>query len=295
MVRDALKPDRIVLGTSDSQSLARLETVYSRFRAPIFSLTPSGAELVKCSANAFLALKVSFANEIARIADTLGINVDSVMAAVGHDPRIGSQFLRAGPGFGGSCFEKDVRALVKQSVDLGVPFRSGETALRINDEQGKYLMNGIRSAVGTLSGTKLALLGLSFKAGTDDVRESRALLLARELVAAGAFVRGHDPVALPNFRRLWNLQNPRARSKLELCGRVEDALDGAHAAIVQTDWPIYARWPRNWTRRMKQPLVVDLRRAIDPRHARRAGVTLVGLGAGDFDPVGSNLVRGGSK
>ncbi len=292
MIQNALNPDRIVLGTSDSRSLAWLRRAYRPFRAPVFAMTPSSAELVKYSSNAFLALKVSFANEVSRLADRLHVNIDAVMAAVGHDPRIGQRFLHAGPGFGGSCFDKDLRALVAHSAELGVRFRSGETALRINEDQMEYVVGRVRDALGPLAGTTLALLGLSFKAGTDDVRESRALELAHELLAAGAFVRGHDPVALENFRRAWDGMHSQSDLRPELCSAVEEALVGADAAILQTDWPMYRRWPSAWTRRMKRPLLVDLRRAVNVQAARRAGLTVVGLGAGNTYPQASPRNRG---
>jgi len=294
MVEDALHPARVVIGTSDSRSLSWLRRAYRPFRAPIFNLSPAGAELVKYCSNAFLALKVSFANEVSRLADRLGVNVDAVMAAVGHDPRIGGRFLRAGPGFGGSCFEKDLRALVARSDELGVPFRLGAAALRTNEEQLTYAIQQIRTAVGPLSGKQLALLGLSFKAGTDDVRESRALLLARELVRLGATVRGHDPVALESFGRSWEGLSAPGPGQLALCTTVDEALDGADAAILQADWPTYLRWPSMWTRRMKQPLLIDLRRALSPQTARRAGLTLVGLGAGGSIAHSNGSDRGGA-
>jgi UDPglucose 6-dehydrogenase len=281
MVQDAVHPARVVLGTKDPRSRDWLRKAYRPFRVATFFLSPSGAELVKYSSNAFLALKVSYANEISRLSDSLGINVDAVLDAVGHDPRIGERFLRAGPGFGGSCFEKDLRSLVMRAADLGVQFRSGVAALQINEEQLDYVVDSIRGAVGPLSGKKLAILGLAFKAGTDDVRQSRALLIAHELVAAGATVCGHDPVALENFRRAWEDLYLSTDGKIDLYDTVENTLDGADAAILQADWPVYTRWPNSWTRRMRHPLLVDLRRAVDPRIAHRAGLTLVGLGAGD--------------
>jgi UDPglucose 6-dehydrogenase len=295
MVKDAVHPSRIVLGTTDSQSLAWLRRAYRGFRAPIFSLTPSGAELVKYSANAFLALKVSFANEVSRLSDHLGVNVDSVMAAVGHDPRIGERFLRAGPGFGGSCFEKDLRAFVARSAEMGVSLRSGEAALEINDEQLEYVLDRIRANVGPLSGKRLAILGLSFKAGTDDVRESRAFPIAERLVAAGVKVRGHDPVALNNFRRAWVGRNGPLDRRIDLCDSAESALSGVDAAILQADWPIYTNWLPSWTGRMKRPLLIDLRRAVSPKTAQRAGLTLVGLGAGNSGSQGAGRTSKGPQ
>ncbi len=285
MVHDALEPDRIVLGTSDPRSREWLHRAYRPFPSPVFTLSPSGAELVKYAANSFLALKVSFANEIGRIAAEVGVNVDDVVAAVGHDPRIGSRFFRAGPGFGGSCFDKDVRALVTRCRELGFRFRAGEVALKINDEQLEYVFDRVREVVGSLRGKRLALLGLSFKAGTDDVRETRALPIAERLVAAGTTVRAHDPVAMPRFGRVWAAASGPRRRKLKLCVSVERALTGADAAILQTDWPEYGRWPPKWSKRMRRPVLVDLRRFVKPEVARRAGLELVRLGDGTRPPA----------
>lgn len=280
-VRDALHPHRIILGTSDGRALRWLRQAYRRFGAPVFCFTPSGAELVKYSANSFLAAKVSFANEMSRVADRLGVNVDEVMAAVGHDPRIGERFLHAGPGFGGSCFEKDLRAIVTRCRDWGIPYRLGESALRINDEQLAYALDLVARTVGGTRGRSLAMLGLAFKAGTDDVRDSRALPMVRALVSAGARVRCHDPAALGNFRGVLEKEDLGADGSVTYSETVEEALEGADGAILQADWPLYARWPSSWSRRMKRPLLIDLRRAVPPKVAARAGLRVVRLGAGD--------------
>ncbi len=293
MVRDAVEPARIVIGTSDARSRAWLERAYRPFRAPVFALTPSGAELVKYASNSFLALKVSFANEIARLSDRLGVNVDAVIQAVGHDPRIGDRFLKAGPGFGGSCFDKDVRALVHRAEELGDRFRSGDAALRINDDQLAYVLDRVRSAVGPLRGKRIALLGLAFKDGTDDVRESRAIPIAEALFSEGATVRAHDPVAVENFRRAWTPPNGTGAGELVLVATVPEALEGADAAVLQAAWPEYLRWPGAWTRRMRVPLLLDLRRALDRGRARRVGLTVIGLGAGD--PAGTPPPRPGAS
>lgn len=280
MVEDALRPERVVVGATDRRALALLRRVYRPFGAPILSLTPAGAELVKYSSNTFLAIKVSFANEISRLSDRVGANIDTVMEAVGRDPRIGPRFLRAGPGFGGSCFDKDLRALVARARELGLRLRSAEAALSINDDQLNYALDLLRSTVGPLDGRRIALLGLSFKAGTDDTRESRALPIAASLVREGAVVRGHDPVALENFRAAWRTEPHSGRGRLELCRTVEQALTGADAAVLHADWPRYGAWKKSWTERMRRPLLVDLRRAVRPPVARRAGLTVVALGAG---------------
>ncbi len=292
MVRDAISPERIVVGTSDARALAWLRRAYGTFDAPFVALTPSGAELVKYSSNAFLALKVSFANEISRLSDQLGANVDAVTEAIGLDSRIGPKFLRAGPGFGGSCFEKDLKAFLVRSRQLGVRLRSAAAALRINDDQLAYVLEVIRSTLGPVEGRRIALLGLSFKAGTDDVRESRALPIANALVAEGGLVRAHDPVARDNFRAAWASMPRSPNGHLDLCESVAEALAGADGAILQVDWPEYGRWRDDWTRQMRQPLLVDLRRAIAPSVARRTGLTVVGIGTGRNPPSGGRASEG---
>jgi len=207
------------------------------------------------------------------------------MKAVGRDPRIGPRFLRAGPGFGGSCFDKDLRALVSRGRELGIRLRSADAALDINDDQLAYVLGLIRSAVGPLDGRKVAVLGLSFKAGTDDPRESRALPIVRHLVAEGAIVRGHDPVALDSFRALWQRSSRPRQGRFVLCRSVTEALRDVDAAVLQVDWPEYSAWKRSWTEWMARPLLIDLRRAVRPATARRAGLTVVALGAGKLPPA----------
>lgn len=280
MVADTLRPERIVIGGSDRRAAAELEEVYRGFGAPVFVLTLSAAELVKYGSNSFLALKVSFANEVGRLAERLGCDVDAVMAAVGADRRIGPQFLRAGPGFGGSCFGKDLRAIAARARELGLPFRSAEAALTINAEQMAHVLALVRGTYRTLRRRTVTVLGLSFKAGTDDVRESRAFPLVAALLEDGANVRVHDPVALSNFRREWARGGHRDGRRVAYCGSIESALRGSDLAVLQTDWPRYARWTPRWSGLMRAPTVVDLRREISPRVARRAGLRLVPLGVG---------------
>ncbi len=280
MVRDALHPSRIVLGGLDRRALRQVRGLYGGFGAPVFEMSPSEAELVKYASNALLALKVSFANEVGRLAERLGGNVDEVMQATGADPRIGPAFLRAGPGFGGSCFRKDLRAIVERSRALGERFRSGETALAINDDQVEHALALVRAGAGRLRGRTVAVLGLAFKAGTDDVRESRAFPLVQGLIRRGAKVRVHDPVALENFRRAWTHPPRRGSSRVTFCRSVEGALRGTDLAVLHTDWPAYARWPARWSRAMRTPTLVDLRREISLGVRRRAGLRVIALGVG---------------
>jgi UDPglucose 6-dehydrogenase len=279
MVTDALRPARVVIGTSDRRAARMLKSLYAPFGSPVFELSPSGAELVKYSSNAFLAMKVSFANEIGRVAEAVGTDIDEVMGAVGSDPRIGRLFLKAGPGFGGSCFDKDVRALVRRTRDLGQPFLLGSATLGVNDDQVDHVVAlATRAAGGSLRSKRVAFLGLSFKEGTDDVRESRALPIIEKLIGRGASVRAHDPVAAANFTRAWDTEHPARARRPRLVESVPDALAGADLAILQTPWPVYGSWRREWTEAMRRPVLLDLRRYIDPEKAGAAGVQLLALG-----------------
>lgn len=226
MVHDALYPERIVIGTTDAHSHRELRAAYEGFEAPVLELSPSGAELVKHASNAFLALKVSYANELSRWTERLGENVDDVVAAIGADPRIGVAFLRAGPGFGGSCFDKDLRAFHHRGEELGIPIRSAETALAINVDQTTHAFELVRVAAGTLRGKTVAMLGLAFKAGTDDVRESRAFPIAERLLTAGARIRFHDPAALSKFEREWRRRAASSPGRVTFSASVPRTLRG---------------------------------------------------------------------
>jgi UDPglucose 6-dehydrogenase len=280
-IRDATRPERIVMGASDKKAALWLRKVYAPFSAPIFELSPSEAELVKYAANTFLAIKVSFANEMSRLTEILGGNIDNVMQAVGKDSRIGQKFLRAGPGFGGSCFEKDVRALLARAGELGVKMRLGEAALRTNEEQAAHVVDLIRKSVGRLNGKRIAFLGVSFKAGTDDVRESRAFPIIRALVDEGAEVRVHDPVALENFQKEWGKFKLEHTEKVRFLESVQETLDASDLAVLQSDWAEYLSWPKSWTQLMERKSVLDLRRRLNNASAKRSGIRVVCLGIGD--------------
>jgi len=279
MVQDALEPERIVVGVSSARDARLLRAVYRNFPAPMLIQSPTEAELVKYASNAFLAVKVTFANEISRLVERVGGDIDRVMESVGADSRIGSKFLSAGPGFGGSCFEKDVRALVDRARELGISWGLLSHLSEANRAQTHHATALVRKAVGNLRGKSIALLGLAFKAGTDDVRESRAFPLATDLVLGGAVVRAHDPAAVRNFRRVWEQTPPAGKSKaLTFCSTVEECLRSADVAVIQAAWPLYRTWPERWTKLMRRPIVVDLRRAIPEPRRHRGGIGWVGLG-----------------
>ncbi|MGI0151111.1 MAG: nucleotide sugar dehydrogenase, partial [Thermoplasmata archaeon] len=286
MVRDALRPERIVLGVSRAKDGATLRRLYAGFRAPIAVLTPTGAELVKYASNAFLATKITLANEFARIAERVGVDVDPVLEAVGRDSRIGPKFLSAGPGFGGSCFEKDARAIIGAARGMGLRLSTLEAVVRSNAEQSAHAYSLVRDAMGGSRGRRIALLGLSFKADTDDVRGSRALPIAKAALADGASVRVHDPVSVGKFRKEWRSTGPPPGS-IRFCRSPEEALRGADAAVLHTPWPEYAAFPTEWTDLMRSPLVIDLRRALVESVRRRRDVVWVGLGAAPRPPFAS--------
>jgi UDPglucose 6-dehydrogenase len=277
---DALHPDRVVVGTMEGDSRARrfLDALLRPARAPILHTSLEGAELVKLASNAMLATRVAFANEVANLASAVGADGDEVLRGVGMDRRVGPDFLRAGAGFGGSCFPKDLRALVAFSEDRGVGMVVPAAALEQNDVQPLVVVELARRALGgALEGRRVALLGLSFKAGTDDVRETRALPIYRALLEAGARVVCHDPMSGAAFAALAaSMGLPRPR----LARSLEAALRGSDAAVLQAGWPQYTSLgPEALIDLMGDaPVVVDGRRALDPARMRKAGIRYYGIG-----------------
>jgi UDPglucose 6-dehydrogenase len=280
LVKDALDPSRIVLGTSEERAERALRAAYEGFPSERIVLPPASAELVKYASNALLAVKVSFANEISRVAERAGADVYPVLAAVGLDPRLGPHFLKAGPGFGGSCFPKDLKGLIAFARSEGTPLPVTEGALAVNESQARHVVDLAEAAAGgRLAGREVALLGLAFKAGTDDVRESRAFPILGELLKRGARVRLHDPRALKSFEAaLPRLLNQELGGRVRPCPTLQTALSGADLAIVQCDWPEYREVPRALWKQLKDHLVVDARRSVDRDVLAQAGVRYVAVG-----------------
>jgi UDPglucose 6-dehydrogenase len=279
LVHDALHPARVVLGVADRRTERALLRAYRGFPGVRVLLSPTGAELVKYASNALLATKVSFANEMARLAGTVGVDVYPVLDAVGLDPRLGGHFLRAGPGFGGSCFGKDLRALLAFGAARGVPLEIPRAALSANAAQARHVVDLAERAAGTLRERPVALLGLAFKPDTNDTRESQAYPILYELLRRGARVRLHDPVAMESFRRgLEPDVAADARHRLTWSGSVEDAVRGADLAILHDDWKEYRRAPMRGWRALGLRLVVDARRTLSPERLEREGVRYVAVG-----------------
>jgi UDPglucose 6-dehydrogenase len=228
--------------------------------------------MIKLASNAFLATKISFINEIANVSEELGADVEEVARGMGLDSRIGPQFLRAGSGYGGSCFPKDVSALKQLAGNSGYHFQLLTAVIEVNELQKRRVVGTLQKHLGSLVGKEIALLGLAFKPNTDDIREATALVLAARLQSEGAHVRVYDPVAMERASEMLG--------GAKLCPSALDALDGAHGAVLVTEWPEFAQldWTGEVKERMANPLVVDGRNFLDRDGLAAAGFTYEGVG-----------------
>jgi UDPglucose 6-dehydrogenase len=273
-VDDFMRPDRVVVGAGEHANgfADRVAALYAPLGAPIVRTDVASAEMIKLASNAFLATKISFINEIANVSEELGADVSEVARGMGLDARIGDKFLKAGLGFGGSCFPKDVSALKQLAGNSGYHFQLLTSVIEVNDLQKRRAVGKLQKHLGSLVGKEVALLGVAFKPDTDDVREATSLVLAARLQGEGANVRVYDPVALDNAEEL--LGGAR------VCESALDALDGADAAVLVTEWPEFAEldWAGEARRRMRSPLVVDGRNFLDREALREAGFTYEGIG-----------------
>jgi UDPglucose 6-dehydrogenase len=275
-VEDFMRPDRVVLGVESAHARQVMTEIYAPFvrtGKPILVMDISSAEMTKYAANGMLATRISFMNEIANLCDKLGANVDFVRKGIGSDSRIGQSFLFPGPGYGGSCFPKDVKALVRMGAGCGVPLDVLAAVESANERQKRVLVQKVRSALGNeLKGRRIALWGLAFKAGTDDMREAPALTLIEGLLEEGVSICAHDPAALDHARALLGNRIDYAETNYE-------ALVGADALVVVTDWNEY-RHPdfERVKRALKQPVIVDGRNLYDVEKMRQLGVRYHSIG-----------------
>jgi UDPglucose 6-dehydrogenase len=274
-IRDFKHPDRIVVGTSDERARRVLGEIYrplSLNQAPVMYTERSTAELIKYAANAFLATKITFINEIADLAEKVGANVQEVARGIGMDNRIGSKFLHAGPGFGGSCFPKDTRALVKIALDHDVPLRIVEAVLAVNDNRKRAMARKVSGALGgQLRGKTIAVLGLTFKPETDDMREAPSIPLVTGLLDLGAKVRAFDPVGMEQARR--------ELPDITYCEDAYACADGADALVIVTEWVQFRALDlARLKQTMKQPVVVDLRNVYRPEEMLAHGFTYESIG-----------------
>jgi UDPglucose 6-dehydrogenase len=283
-VVDTLDPDRVVVGTTSERGLAALRELYApileRSEAPFLATDRATAELIKHASNAFLATKISFINSVARVCERSGADVELVARGMGLDPRIGVHFLKAGAGYGGSCFPKDVAAFAHRSRELGVDFGILNEVAKINQEARRAVVDKVRDALWHLDGKRVGMLGLSFKPYTDDLREAPAIDVAHDLLADGAQVVAYDPVAGP--------QAARQVPGLELADKAVEVADGAHAVVVMTEWAEFRELePADLRVRMAYPILVDARNALDAEAFLAAGFTVAGVGRPVRSPEGS--------
>src|SRR3954469_21640542 len=275
-VEDFMRPDRVVLGVESTFARRVMTDLYAPFvrtGKPVLVMDISSAEMTKYAANGMLATRISFMNEIANLCDKLGANVDSVRRGIGSDSRIGQSFLFPGPGYGGSCFPKDVKALVMMGAQNGVPLDVLAAVESANERQKTVLVSKLRSALGgDVSGKRIALWGLAFKAGTDDMREAPALSIIDALLEDGVTICAHDPAEMDHARGLLG-------NRIDFAETNYEALEGADALVVVTDWMEY-RHPNfdRVKRTLRQPVIVDGRNLYDVEKMRELGIRYHSIG-----------------
>lgn len=273
---DCMKPDRVVAGVRRPEVAKVLEELYDPFLRedkPFLVMSPESAEMTKYAANAMLATKISFINEMANLCERLGADINDVRKGIGHDQRIGFHFLFPGPGYGGSCFPKDVSALLYLSHQIGWPSQMMHTVNEINQRQKQVLTHKITEQFGpSLVGKTLAIWGLAFKPRTDDIREAPALVLLENLLKAGAAVRVHDPEAMPNVQKIFGNQ-------LTYCDKPYGTVEGADALVIVTEWPEYRHPDLLLLKRiMRGAVVFDGRNMYEPEQMAAAGFTYHSIG-----------------
>jgi len=283
-IQDTLRPDRIVIGEHDKRSGDHLENLYKQFhrgdRPPILRMSLTNAEIVKYASNAFLAMKVSYINMIADLCERIpGADVSEVANGIGLDKRIGPLFLKAGLGYGGSCFPKDLKALQGFAQNVGAHLPMVNAIIKVNELQPSKAVELMKRFVDSLKGKRIAILGLSFKPDTDDVREAVSIKVIKALLDDGAEVVAYDPVATRNARRILGGRVAYAQSALE-------CMAGADACIVVTEWEEFKRLrPEDFLKTMKTPVVIDGRRIFDPKNFQdKVRFAAVGLGTSDRAP-----------
>ena len=281
-VEDFMRPDRIVVGVDDERAQYLMQALYAPFqrqRDKLVMMDIRSAELTKYAANAMLATRISFMNEMALLAEKLGADIEQVRRGIGSDPRIGAQFLYPGCGYGGSCFPKDVKALLHSAQGLGEPLHVLGAVERANERQKHVLVDRIVERFGAdLHGRLFAIWGLAFKPDTDDLREAPSRVIVAELVRRGARVVAHDPVAMDEARRVFAMD----AAQLEFAPTPNDALEGADALVIVTEWkhfrsPDFARMKQL----LRQPVVFDGRNLFNPRTVRDAGI--------EYHPIGRSI------
>ncbi len=273
-IQDFLEPDRIVIGSFRAEDGETVENLYRGIDADVVQTSVPTAEMIKYASNAFLATKISFINEIANVCEQVGSDVRTVAYGMGLDHRIGPHFLQAGIGYGGSCFPKDVQALKQLAGNTGYHFQLLNAVIEVNALQKRRVVGKLAARFDKLRGTRVALLGLTFKPNTDDLREAASIVLAGRLVSEGVEVRAYDPMIEPGDHPLF--------PGVTILGDPMEAVADADAVVVVTEWPEIARLDlKRMAARMRRPLLIDGRNFIDPAAAGAAGFEYEGIGLGE--------------
>src|SRR5215211_1947297 len=273
-IDDFMRPDRVVVGSNEPDAIAIMKDLYRPLyliETPIVITSLEAAELIKYAANAFLATKITFINEVANLCDAIGCDVHDVARGMGMDNRIGRKFLHPGPGYGGSCFPKDTRALTTVADQFGVETRIVDAVIEANERQRDAMLPKIEKLVGDLKGTKIGVLGLSFKPETDDMRESPAIDIVHAMIERGATVRAFDPVAMDEAKHFLN--------GIEYATDEYDAIDGADALVIVTEWNQFRALDMEKVKSLlKSPRIADLRNIYEPADMRELGFDYIGVG-----------------
>jgi UDPglucose 6-dehydrogenase len=273
-VRDFLEPDRIVIGVESERARQIMEELYKDFKCPIIFTDPATSELIKHASNSFLAMKISYINMVADLCEKVGADVRLVAEGMGYDKRIGREFLRAGIGWGGSCFPKDIKAFMKMAKDHGVDFSLLEEVDKINQRRAVQFVEKVKSVLWSLKDKTLAVWGLSFKPNTDDIREAPSLRLVSMLLKEGARLKLYDPKAMENFKRLY----PPGKD-LDYAPDMYSAVEGASALLIFTEWEEFQRADLSRVKElMELPIIIDGRNIYEPEVVTGLGFEYYGVG-----------------
>ncbi|MEH7235705.1 UDP-glucose dehydrogenase family protein [Bacillus sp. JJ1562] len=271
-VFDFFYGDRIVIGAANQESAGEIEKIYLPLKIPIVKTDVKSAEMIKYASNAFLATKISFVNEIARMCEKVGANIDDVTYGVGKDQRIGPYFLKAGLGYGGSCFPKDTRALMHISGSLGHHFELLEAVIKVNNRQKSYPLLKAKEILNSLKGRKVAVLGLSFKPNTDDMREAASITVIKELLQEGASVTAYDPIAIKNAQEIFG-------NSIDYTDEIPTAIQNADLTIITTEWEQIKQFPLNqYSEYMNEPKVIDGRNCYPLEEVQKYPLLYVSVG-----------------
>ncbi|WP_088291058.1 UDP-glucose dehydrogenase family protein [Bacillus mycoides] len=271
-IQDSFYGDRIVIGTDDAETANIMEEVNRPFNVPVFKTSIKSSEMIKYAANAFLATKISFINEIANICEKLGADVEHVANGMGLDKRIGTQFLKAGIGYGGSCFPKDTHALIQIAGNVEHDFDLLKSVITVNNNQQASLVEKVKDILGDIKGKQIAMLGLAFKPNTDDMREAASIVIASDLVELGAKVVAYDPIAIENARKI--LPN-----EVQYVSSVEEAVTSADVTLIVTEWDDIKAFPiEKYIELMKKPIIFDGRNCHGLEYVKKFDVDYYSVG-----------------